>query len=120
MTEPVTRALPRDWQGEYAGERALDWIRARDVEGSTLLVVKRASRRAIGLVILFEVKRDEGGVDVRLGYLLAESAWRQGFASELIRGFVGWCREQAPIRSITGGAGRGRGRAGLQIGLNPI
>ena len=48
MTEPVTRALPRDWQGEYTRERALDWIRARDVEGSTLLVVERASRLAIG------------------------------------------------------------------------
>ena len=42
-------------------------------------------------------------MDVRLGYLLAESAWGKGLASELIEGFVRWCRGEAAIRSLAGG-----------------
>ena len=44
-----------------------------------------------------------GSVEVRLGYLLAENAWGKGFASELIEGFVDWCRGQEAITSLAGG-----------------
>ena len=68
LTTPVTRTLPEVWQGPYTVERARDWIKERDLEGTTLLVVERSSRRPIGLVVLFE--EDEarlGGPDIRLG-----------------------------------------------------
>ncbi len=39
---------------------------------------------------------------VRLGYLLAERGWGRGMASELVAGFVGWCRENGVV-SISGG-----------------
>ena len=107
LATPVTRTLPEVWQGPYTVERARDWIKERDLEGTTLLVVERSSRRPIGLVVLFE--EDEarlGGPDIRLGYMLAESVWGRGFASELIRGFVGWCR-RAGVVSIMAGVQRG-------------
>ena len=104
MTEPVTRSLPPDWQGPYDIDRAENWIAERDQEGPTLLVVERATGEAIGLVILFEFEADHlSGVDVRLGYMLAESAWGTGLASELIAGFVDWCRSRGRIRSLAGG-----------------
>jgi ribosomal-protein-alanine N-acetyltransferase len=108
MTEPVTRALPEPWRGAYTLDRAAGWIGERDSEGPTLLVVERATGQAVGLMLLFEAAAEDGGggVDIRLGYLLAEPAWGRGLASELLGGFVGWCRTRALIRSLAGGVAR--------------
>ncbi len=88
---PVTRSLPPPWQGPYSVTRAQQWVEERDKEGTTLLVVDKQVNQPVGLMILFETE-DIYGFEVRLGYLLAEPAWGKGFASELVRGFVGWCR----------------------------
>ena len=105
LTEPVTRSLPLTWQGAYTLARAREWIGERDGEGTTLLVIGKSTRQAVGLMILFDMQAERGNdyVDVRLGYLLAESSWGKGLASELVEGFVRWCREQISISSITGG-----------------
>ncbi len=59
------------------------WIADRDHEGTTLLVVEKSSRTPVGVIILFESTR-EGTctVDLRLGYLLSEDSWGQGFACD--------------------------------------
>lgn len=104
LTPAVTHALPPGWQGQYTPERATRWIIERDLEGQTLLVVDRATSQAIGLVMLHESAAADGaGVDIRLGYLLAEAAWGNGFGSELVAGFVTWCRQHSGVRSISGG-----------------
>jgi ribosomal-protein-alanine N-acetyltransferase len=104
MTEPVTRSLPSHWQGAYDVDRARGWIAERDREGPTLMVADRSTGEALGLLILHELEADdEEGVDIRLGYMLAERAWGRGLASELVAGFVDWCRSQGGIRSIAGG-----------------
>ena len=105
LTEPVTRSLPSAWQGGYTAERAHEWIEERDTEGSTLLVIDKLTREAIGLMILSEMQADAGNdyVDVRLGYLLSEDIWGKGIATELVAGFVTWCRGQTSISSIAGG-----------------
>ena len=106
LTELVTRALPPSWQGTYSEERASRWIEERDDEdGATLLAIDKTTRQPVGLMILFESQSEteKGCIDVRLGYLLAEAAWGKGFATELVHGFVGWCRSQDSIESIAGG-----------------
>ena len=105
LTPSVTQSLPERWQGEYTTERASQWIEERDGEGTTLLVLDRLSGTPIGLMILFENDDDPRGRIVRLGYLLAESAWGKGLASELVRGFVEWCRT-VDIASIVSGVER--------------
>lgn len=104
LTEPVTRSLPTPWQGSYTTERAREWITQRDRESATLLVIDKLTRRPVGLMILSETQAEEnsGGREVRLGYLIAEDAWGQGIASELVGGFVRWCREQTSVSSIGG------------------
>lgn len=99
LTPKVTQSLPPAWQGVYSPERANDWINKRDEEGVTLIAVDKSSLAAIGFVILFE---SANGKDLRLGYLLQESAWGNGYASELIQGFVEWSKSN-DISSITGG-----------------
>jgi len=106
LTEPVTRTLPPPWRGSYDATRARQWIGERDAEGTTLAVVERATGEAIGLVILFETS-EPAGVEVRLGYLLAETAWGKGFATELVRGLVDWCRGTDGIASLAGGVEHG-------------
>ena len=105
LTEPVTRSLPAAWQGGYTAERAREWIEERDREGHTLLVVDQSTHQAVGLMILFEMQTEEGNgeAEVRLGFVLSEATWGKGIASELVSGFVSWCRGQESISSIAGG-----------------
>jgi RimJ/RimL family protein N-acetyltransferase len=106
MTPGVTRSLPEPWQGEYTLKRAREWVQERDIESTTLLIVDRSSRMPIGLVILFEEDHEgDGRIRVRLGYMLMESMWGKGIASELIQGLVKWCRN-AGVASIVGGVER--------------
>lgn len=102
LTEPVTRWLPPHWQGPYTRARAEAWIAEQDAEGTVLLVVHRETDEPLGLVLLFEEPVDDG-IDVRLGYLLAESAWGKGYGGELLGGIVAWCHERGDVRTIIGG-----------------
>ena len=105
LTAATTQSLPSGWQGEYDLARATVWIRDRDAESPTLMAVDRATGAPVGLLILFEMPAEEGSdlVDVRLGYFLAESVWGRGLGTELVAGFVDWCRSEPRIRSIAGG-----------------
>ena len=105
LTEPVTRTLPVSWHGAFTEKRARDWIAERDREGSTLLVAEKATANPVGLVILFD-SPSEDGIELRLGYLLAESSWAMGFATEVVDGLVRWCRAHPSIRSLAGGVSR--------------
>jgi RimJ/RimL family protein N-acetyltransferase len=107
LTAATTRALLLGWQGTYDRSRALNWIKERDDESATLLAVDRTTSAPIGLMILFEIPSPglDGLLDIRLGYLLAEAAWGRGFGSEMVAGFVEWCRSSNSVRSIAGGVG---------------
>jgi RimJ/RimL family protein N-acetyltransferase len=105
LTTTTTSALPPDWYGDYDADRATRWIIDRDAESPTLLAIEKETGNAIGLMILFETALDDGSseIDLRLGYVLAESAWGNGFATELVNGLVQWARSEPLIRSISGG-----------------
>ena len=105
LTENMIRSLPPAWQGKYTIERGRKWIKERDEEGTTLLVVDRSTLRVIGLMILFVIEAEGGNgeTELRLAYLLSADTLKQGIASELLTGFVAWCREESPISSIAGG-----------------
>ncbi len=105
LTASVTRSLPDAWHGDFTPKRGRDWIEERDGEGATLLVAESDAKEPVGLVMLFELDTDDG-VEVRLGYLLAEAAWGKGFATELVAGLIAWCRRQAGVTSIAGGVAR--------------
>lgn len=103
LTDRVTAPLPSAWHGPYTLERARCWIEARDREGPTFLVVARTDARPVGLMFLFESGTDDtSGVQVRLGYLLAESAWGDGLATELVEGIVGWCGRNRVATIVAG------------------
>lgn len=107
LTEAVTRDLPLQWQGPYDMNRAASWFAERKRESTVLLVVRRLDIRPVGLLILSESESRKRSRDVRLGYMIAESAWGSGLASELVAGFVAWCRTNGSIRTIVGGVAAG-------------
>lgn len=101
LTPGVTQSLPEQWRGAYSFERATQWIDDRDHEGTTLLVTERSSNIPLGLVILHANDEPEGRC-IRLGYLLAEAAWGQGLATELIDGFLAWSRKTGVALIVAG------------------
>ena len=105
LTDAVTCSLPPSWQGSYTSDRASTWIRERDEEGTTLLVVDKLTKKPVGLMILSDPGAEESraGIDVRIGYLLSEASWGRGVASELVKGFVNWARAQPFISTVAGG-----------------
>ncbi len=113
LTPTTTAALPEPWRGAYPVERARRWVAERDAESPTLLAVERSTGRAVGLVIVavLDAEPDIGTAggerDLRLGYVLAESAWGRGLATELVGGLVGWARSEPTIATITAGVEAG-------------
>lgn len=104
LTETTTTALPPDWRGDFTLDRAQRWIAERDAESATLLAVERATGDAIGLVILIEIAGEQPPtIDLRIGYIIAESEWSRGLASELVGGLAEWARAKESIDTISGG-----------------
>ncbi len=104
LTVRTTVALPESWRGDHSVETAWGWIADRDADSSMLLVAESTSHHPVGLLVLAEVPLSSSGVDLRIGYLFAESGWGQGLASELVSGLIEWARAQPAIRTLTGGA----------------
>lgn len=102
LTPSVTRSLPEKWRGEYSEHRAARWLEDVDREAAILLVLDRSSKDPIGLMILFESVEERSGHIVRIGYMLTESVWGKGYATELLQGFVAWCKK-TEIASVIGG-----------------
>lgn len=104
LSPAVTASLPAAWQGEYSIERAERWIAELDDEATTLLVIEKTSGDAIGLLIVYEMPTGEGPEpEIRIGYLLDERSWGRGFASELIKGFIGELNRQGVALRVFAG-----------------
>lgn len=115
LTGAVTQGLPSGWQGEFDRTRGEAWLDQREAEGLVLFAVEPGLAEIVGLMLLFESDVEVSvGVDVRIGYVVSEGAWGKGFASELVAGFVDWCRSQPLIRSLVGGVDR-RNAASIRV-----
>ena len=106
MSEPVTRTLPEPWRGPFDRSRAETWIAEVDAEATGLVVMERELRRAVGLMILFAEEISPEETELRVGYMLSEPHWGQGFASELIAGLVRWCRSTPSVTRVVAGVER--------------
>ena len=94
LTSTTTVGLPESWQGELSVESARGWINDRDADSLMLLVTESELRQPVGILILAEVPGTGSGIDLRIGYLFAESTWGQGLATELVSALIDWARTQ--------------------------
>jgi len=102
LTPAVTASLPEAWQGTYDPARAAAWVRERDDEGTTLLARTRPGHECVGLALLHDSLSDNKRAELRIGYLIGESHWGRGYATELVGGVVDWAR-QGSYGSVIGG-----------------
>jgi ribosomal-protein-alanine N-acetyltransferase len=101
LSPAVTTALPPGWCVHHDLDRAEAWVRERQAEGIALFLADRTSGDALGFLFLFEDPSRDAPT-LRLGYLLRESAWGRGLASELLEGLITWCRRHG-VRALIGG-----------------
>ena len=118
LTEAVTRDLPPGWQGPYDTDRAASWFVERQSESTVLLIADRSDGRPVGLLILSEPENSYRSLDIRLGYMIDESAWGRGFATEVVAGMADWCRTNGTIRSLIGGVADGNSASARTLQKN--
>jgi len=106
LTRPVLAHLPDQLQMTDPAHEIAAWIDARAAESAGFTVCARHDDTLLGLLMLVEIAEDCGMRAWHLGYLLAQSAWGQGYASEMVGGLVDACRSAGPMRLI-GGVGHG-------------
>ncbi len=104
LTPATTAGLPPAWHGEFTVERARAWIEEREAHSTTLLVTDKPNHEPIGLVILTAVPPNGARADLRVGYVIKETWWGRGIATELVAGLVDRARRDPGIVSVTGGA----------------
>ena len=81
------------WQGHYDKRRTKAWIQELDSDAKGLLAVEKETNQPIGIINFFRVGDRSRGTYFRLGYLLPKVMWNNGFATELVEGFIHWCKE---------------------------
>lgn len=103
LTPGVTKSLPSDWQNIDTIEKANGWINKRSEESAFLTILYKPTGSIVGFMFLYADNPSSRPVDIRLGYLIAESWWGIGLGSELVGGLVQWCISTEAINSISGG-----------------
>ncbi len=102
LTDPVLAHLPPSLQLHEAGGGIAGWIDARAAESEVLLVERREGGALVGLVLLAQGEEIQARRSLHIGYLLAESAWGQGLASELVSGLVAAVEGAGRLRLLGG------------------
>lgn len=103
LTPAVTKYLPEPMRLAEGAGAIEAWAVARDAESDVFTVRDRKTQTLLGLLILGADRDATGDLTIRLGFLLAESAWGQGYATELVRGLVAWCESQELPGQLLGG-----------------
>ena len=95
LVPEVTKRFPVMWRGDYDKRRAKFWIQERDSESKTLLAVEKETKKPLGYINFFREGDSSHGTYLRLGYLVSKAMWNNGLATELVEGFIHWCKENS-------------------------
>lgn len=102
LTPAVLDHLPASMQLADRPDRLAVWVEARVAESDVLLVRRQHDNQLIGLMIV--AANPDAGVRpaFHIGYLIAESAWGHGYASELLGGFIQALTTGDAVRLVAG------------------
>lgn len=105
LSPNVVKDLPDSWQNLKGLQEIEDWVSEQNQECYFYGLQYLESNELMGLLFLYSENEDidKSTLDLRLGYLLKESEWGKGLASEMIKALVSWSKEQKEIQSISGG-----------------
>lgn len=105
LTSDVLRHLPEPIQLSQTPSAVSDWVSARAAESDVFLVSDAETEVLVGLLILAFDAGDPDQSICHVGYLLAESAWGRGYATELVTGLIEVLQRNGPM-TIIGGVGK--------------
>lgn len=105
LSPAVFRHLPEPVKLKVGHQTIEDWIAARDAESTVLIIRSRGKSELLGLLLLAEFSEQDEPVDVHLGYLFAEPAWGNGYATELLSGLVDHYKGLGQPVRLLGGVG---------------
>jgi ribosomal-protein-alanine N-acetyltransferase len=94
LVPSVTKSLPEAMRLNTGSNAIETWISERKAESDLLCVRHKQTQALLGLLILAGSTDAKSVLEIRMGFLLAEDVWGKGIATELIQGFVAWCRNQ--------------------------
>ena len=100
LTPDVLAPLPPPLQLAATPDAMSCWINDRAAESEVSVIRDGATQDIIGLLIL--VSLTDPVPSVHLGYLLAQSTWGKGYATEVLSGLVAQASSLAPITLIGG------------------
>lgn len=99
LTPEVTRHLPPVWQIAPGSDDFDSWIAARRAESAIATVHQSQGGALAGLLVTRAGDTDEA---LTVGYLFGTRHWGQGYATELMRGVVGWAARNGYARLEAG------------------
>ena len=104
LSQKATAHLPDSWQNISDEQLANAWLKERLTEGQVYGITLKDSQSLIGFLFLYGMSFDDK--EIRIGYVLSESHWGKGLATELINGLIVESKKQDNIATLVGGVSR--------------
>jgi len=102
LTGPVLAPLPPPLQFVDGHRDIPGWMEARATESDVYCIRQTGAQTLIGILLLADDLDTPGPKTIRIGYLLAQSSWGKGYATELISGLVAHLEHGEPVLLMGG------------------
>jgi len=99
LTPRVVENLPPYFHGVVSTVLAREWLKNITSEGRLFIVNLTGKSNAIGFVFLSNQKSG----DTHIGYLLGESYWGKGYATEILKGLIDFIKSEDQITRLIAG-----------------
>lgn len=99
LTPSVVGNLPPYFQNVNSISSAQEWLNHVVSDGRLFIVKRRDDSKAIGFVFL----STEKGGDTHIGYLLGESFWGKGYATEILKGLIDFIGSEDHVTRLIAG-----------------
>jgi RimJ/RimL family protein N-acetyltransferase len=99
LTPKVVESLPPYFRNIKSHSDAQDWYEKMVSESRLFMVKKTGTNTTIGFVFVFS----GNDADAHIGYLLGESYWGQGYATELLKGLIDFIKHENKITQLIAG-----------------
>ncbi len=99
LTPAVVENLPPYFQNINSLSEAREWYERMLVESHLFILKDKGDNSIIGFLFAYI----ENDCDAHIGYLLGEKYWRQGLATELLKGFINYAGKKEDWGKLIGG-----------------
>jgi len=99
LTAKVVESLPSYFRNINSISDARDWFKSMTLKSRLFMVMHTKTNAIIGFVFV-SVEND---VDAHIGYLLGDSYWGKGYATELLKGVISFLKHENKVKQLIAG-----------------